>query len=323
MSSTNFEYEGRLLNYYEVLGVARNATMDEIKRAYRQLALKHHPDKGGDQATFKKVGHAYYILSDMQRREDYDDEYGYNAAPESESESESDGEAERERERERQQRELDEELENETNRDRDPQRYWYNRAAFASRRGKAAIARTFMEKYRTAAMEDMTNERVRRNSALRDRRLAAEAQAAAFAAAQPAMQAEFDELLADLAKPAAPTGESGSAAEGGGGSGGADDAYLRKRRAQWAEAKRRQRARKNAADIAETEAAVRAALASRPSASLFNDLAAQAARPEATWQQANAVRAMDVDPQPRPKPLPTPPPQWHRRIIPKPPGYKG
>lgn len=311
MSSKNFEYEGRLLNYYEVLGVARTATMDEIKRAYRQLALKHHPDKGGDQATFKKMGHAYYILSDMQRREDYDDEYGFNAAPESESESESDGEAERERERWERERELfEEELANEIHKDRDPEKYWYNRADYADRRGMPpSVSRSFREK----SAEYGREARIRRDVELKKRRDAAEAQARAFAAARPAARAEFEELLADLAKP--------SAAAGGGGG---DDEYVRKRRAQWAEAKRRQRARKNNADIAETEAAVRAAMAASrepPAPSLFNDLVAQASRPEATWQQANAARAMDVDP-PRPKPLPRPPPQWHRRIIPKPPQLK-
>ncbi len=289
MSSKNFEYEGRLLNYYEVLGVARNATMDEIRRAYRQLALKHHPDKGGDPATFKKVGHAYYILSDMQRREDYDDAYGFNAAPE--SESESDGEDGRERERWERERELfEEELANEIHKDRDPEKYWYNRAYYADRRGMPpSVSRSFREK----SAEYGREARIRRDVELKKRRDAAEAQARAFAAARPAAQAEFNELLADLAK--------SSAAAGGGGG---DDEYLRKRRAQWAEAKRRQRARKNAAAAAETEAAVRAALASsrEPPAppSLFNDLAAHAARPEASWRQANAARAAAMARRPSP-----------------------
>lgn len=289
MSSKNFEYEGRLLNYYEVLGVARNATMDEIRRAYRQLALKHHPDKGGDPATFKKVGHAYYILSDMQRREDYDDAYGFNAAPE--SESESDGEDGRERERWERERELfEEELANEIHKDRDPEKYWYNRAYYADRRGMPpSVSRSFREK----SAEYGREARIRRDVELKKRRDAAEAQARAFAAARPAARAEFEELLADLAKP--------SAAAGGGGG---DDEYLRKRRAQWAEAKRRQRARKNAAAAAETEAAVRAALASsrEPPAppSLFNDLAAHAARPEASWRQANAARAAAMARRPSP-----------------------
>ena len=306
MSSTNFKYEGLLLNYYEVLGVARNATMDEIRRAYRQLALKHHPDKGGDPATFKKVGHAYYILSDMQRREDYDDAYGFNAAPE--SESESDGEDERELQRWKRERELfDEELANEIHKDRDPERYWYNRADYADRRGMPpSVSRSFREQ----SAEYGREARMRRDAALKQRREAAEAQARAFAAARPAAQAEFDELLADLAKPSAAAGGGGggggddakpSAAAGGGGG---DDEYLRKRRAQWAEAKRRQRARKNAAAAAETEAAVRAALASsrEPPAppSLFNDLAAHAARPEASWRQANAARAAAMARRPSP-----------------------
>ena len=67
---------------YEVLGVARTAEAEEIKKAYRKLALKHHPDKNpGDKAAeekFKELGEAYEILSDPQKRALYD-EHGHAA----------------------------------------------------------------------------------------------------------------------------------------------------------------------------------------------------------------------------------------------------
>lgn len=59
-------------DYYKTLGVSKNATSDEIKKAYRRLALEHHPDKGGDEAEFKKVNEAYQVLSDPQKRVQYD-----------------------------------------------------------------------------------------------------------------------------------------------------------------------------------------------------------------------------------------------------------
>ncbi|OGY36655.1 MAG: molecular chaperone DnaJ [Candidatus Andersenbacteria bacterium RIFCSPHIGHO2_12_FULL_45_11b] len=60
-------------DYYETLGVVRTATQDEIKKAYRKLAHKHHPDKkGGDEEQFKKINQAYEVLSDKQKRAQYD-----------------------------------------------------------------------------------------------------------------------------------------------------------------------------------------------------------------------------------------------------------
>ena len=59
-------------NYYEILGVSKNASSAEIKRAYRKLAHEHHPDKGGEHERFKKVNEAYQILSDPQKRTAYD-----------------------------------------------------------------------------------------------------------------------------------------------------------------------------------------------------------------------------------------------------------
>ena len=60
------------MDHYVTLGVSKSATPDEIKKAYRKLASKHHPDKGGDTAMFQKIEEAYRILSDPQQRQQYD-----------------------------------------------------------------------------------------------------------------------------------------------------------------------------------------------------------------------------------------------------------
>ncbi len=59
-------------NYYEILGVSKDASQEEIKKAYRKKAHKHHPDKGGDEEKFKKINRAYQVLSDKEKRERYD-----------------------------------------------------------------------------------------------------------------------------------------------------------------------------------------------------------------------------------------------------------
>jgi len=68
--------------YYEVLGVIKSASTDEIKKAYRKLALKYHPDrnKGGKaaEAKFKETGEAYHVLSDKERRTNYN-QFGHAA----------------------------------------------------------------------------------------------------------------------------------------------------------------------------------------------------------------------------------------------------
>ena len=61
--------------YYDTLGVSKSATPNEIKKAYRKLALKNHPDKGGDPEVFKKITVAYEVLSDEEKRDLYD-KYG-------------------------------------------------------------------------------------------------------------------------------------------------------------------------------------------------------------------------------------------------------
>ena len=59
-------------DYYQILGVSRSASSDEIKQAYRKLAHKHHPDKGGDEKKFKEINEAYQILSDKDKKSQYD-----------------------------------------------------------------------------------------------------------------------------------------------------------------------------------------------------------------------------------------------------------
>ncbi len=69
-------------DYYDVLGVDRGASEDEIKKAYRQLALKYHPDRNKDEdaeSKFKEVSEAYAILTDPEKKQMYD-QYGHDAA---------------------------------------------------------------------------------------------------------------------------------------------------------------------------------------------------------------------------------------------------
>lgn len=60
------------MDYYEVLGVPKTASQDEIKKAFHKLAHKYHPDKGGDEKKFKEINEAYQVLSDKQKRQQYD-----------------------------------------------------------------------------------------------------------------------------------------------------------------------------------------------------------------------------------------------------------
>ena len=69
------------MDYYKTLGIGENAGPDEIKKAYRSLANKHHPDKGGDQARFKDISVAYDNLSDPQKKAEYDRQRMYGGGP--------------------------------------------------------------------------------------------------------------------------------------------------------------------------------------------------------------------------------------------------
>ncbi|XP_007015641.2 PREDICTED: dnaJ protein homolog [Theobroma cacao] len=64
--------------YYEILGVSKNASQDDLKKAYKKTAFKNHPDKGGDPEKFKELAQAYEVLSDPEKREIYD-QYGEDA----------------------------------------------------------------------------------------------------------------------------------------------------------------------------------------------------------------------------------------------------
>lgn len=73
-------------DYYEVLGVQKGASADEIKKAYRKLAIKYHPDKNpGDKEAeekFKEAAEAYEVLSNDDKRAKYD-QFGHSMGPQS------------------------------------------------------------------------------------------------------------------------------------------------------------------------------------------------------------------------------------------------
>ncbi len=59
-------------NYYDILGVAEDASNEQIKKAFKDIAKKEHPDRGGDEARFKEANEAYDTLKNSQKRHDYD-----------------------------------------------------------------------------------------------------------------------------------------------------------------------------------------------------------------------------------------------------------
>ena len=67
--------------FYDVLGVQRNASDDEIKKAFRKLAVKYHPDRGGDEKKFKEISEAYDTLSNPDKRKEYDTMLQFGGIP--------------------------------------------------------------------------------------------------------------------------------------------------------------------------------------------------------------------------------------------------
>ena len=59
-------------DYYEMLGISKNASQEEVKKAFHRLAHKHHPNKGGDEKKFKEINEAYQVLSNQEKRAQYD-----------------------------------------------------------------------------------------------------------------------------------------------------------------------------------------------------------------------------------------------------------
>lgn len=61
-----------MTDYYSLLELARSASPDQIKKAYRSMAMKHHPDRGGDEAKFKQISEAYEVLSNPDKKQMFD-----------------------------------------------------------------------------------------------------------------------------------------------------------------------------------------------------------------------------------------------------------
>ena len=59
-------------DYYETLGIDKGSSAEHIKKTYRKLSMKHHPDRGGDKTTFQKINEAYQVLGDATKRRNYD-----------------------------------------------------------------------------------------------------------------------------------------------------------------------------------------------------------------------------------------------------------
>ena len=57
------------MDYYTVLGVSKNASQEELKKAYKKSSMQHHPDRGGDESKFKEINEAYSTLKDPVKRQ--------------------------------------------------------------------------------------------------------------------------------------------------------------------------------------------------------------------------------------------------------------
>jgi len=68
-------------NFYDVLGVSKDASQDDIKKAFRKLAVKYHPDNGGDEQKFKEISEAYETLSNEKKRREYDQMLMFGGIP--------------------------------------------------------------------------------------------------------------------------------------------------------------------------------------------------------------------------------------------------
>lgn len=71
------------MDYYSILGIHKNASQDQIRKAYKKKSMQHHPDRGGDEEEFKKVNEAYQTLGDAQKRAAYDNpqpQFRYNTS---------------------------------------------------------------------------------------------------------------------------------------------------------------------------------------------------------------------------------------------------
>ena len=66
------------MDYYSILGVNKDASQDDIRKAYKKKSMQHHPDRGGDEAEFKKVNEAYSTLKDPNKRQEYDNPQQFN-----------------------------------------------------------------------------------------------------------------------------------------------------------------------------------------------------------------------------------------------------
>ena len=71
------------MDYYSTLGVTKNASQDDIRKAYKKMSMQHHPDRGGNEEQFKKINEAYSTLKDPQKRAAYDNpqpQYNFNTS---------------------------------------------------------------------------------------------------------------------------------------------------------------------------------------------------------------------------------------------------